>query len=143
MSTYLYGGFDCMLLSCNVRVSEWLYSCLNVKKLLARNRRDIWSLGDSNGIWTHNHLVRKRTLNCLGKVFESFTNKIQRLQSLQRSKNFRRFRVSVLSNRAKWKRQKRRKIANLFELWTILYEFLLWDCELYFPQKSFHSFASC
>ena len=25
--------------------------CLNVKKLLARNRRDIWSLNDSNGLW--------------------------------------------------------------------------------------------
>ena len=26
-----------------------LYSCLNVKELLARNMRDIWSLSDSNG----------------------------------------------------------------------------------------------
>ena len=32
-----------------------LYSCLNVNELLARNRRDIWSLSDSNG--NHNHLV--------------------------------------------------------------------------------------
>ena len=31
----------------------------------ARNRCDIWSLSDSNGIRTHNHLVRKRTLNHL------------------------------------------------------------------------------
>ena len=47
-----------------------LYSCLNNKKLLAQNRRDIWSLSDSNGIRTHNHLVRKRTLNHLnGWVF--------------------------------------------------------------------------
>ena len=45
-----------------------LYSCLNVKELLARNRRDIWSLSDSNGIWTHNHLVRKWTLNHLPKL---------------------------------------------------------------------------
>ena len=29
-----------------------LYSCLNVQKHLARNRRDIWSLRDSNGIRT-------------------------------------------------------------------------------------------
>ena len=27
-----------------------LYSCLNVKELLAWNRRDIWDLSDSNGI---------------------------------------------------------------------------------------------
>ena len=40
-----------------------LYSCLNVKELLARNRHDIWSLSDSNRIWTHKHLVRKWTLN--------------------------------------------------------------------------------
>ena len=44
-----------------------LYSCLNIKELLARNKRDIWSLSDSNGIRTHNHLVGKRTLNQLGK----------------------------------------------------------------------------
>ena len=44
-----------------------LYSCLNVKKLLARSRRVIWSLSDCN--WTRqNHLVRKRTLNHLAKL---------------------------------------------------------------------------
>ena len=42
-----------------------LYNCLNVKKILARNRRDIWSLSDKNRIQTHNHLARKRTLNHL------------------------------------------------------------------------------
>ena len=45
-----------------------LYSCLNVKELLAGNRRYIWSLSDSNGIRTHNHLVRKRTLNHLASL---------------------------------------------------------------------------
>ena len=40
-----------------------LYSFLYVKELLARNRRNIWSLSDSNGIRIHNHLVRKRTLS--------------------------------------------------------------------------------
>ena len=42
--------------------------CLNVKEPLARSRRHIWSLSDCNGIWTHNHLVRKRTLNHLAKL---------------------------------------------------------------------------
>ena len=48
-----------------------LYSCLNVKELLARNRREIWSLSDCNWTRTHNHLVHKRTLNHLasGWVF--------------------------------------------------------------------------
>ena len=34
---------DCMLLSCQVHVQSesTLYSCLNVKELLARNSRDI------------------------------------------------------------------------------------------------------
>ena len=45
-----------------------LYSCLNVKELLDRNRRDISSLSDSNGIQTHDRLVRKRTLNHLAKL---------------------------------------------------------------------------
>ena len=45
-----------------------LCSYLNVKELLARNRRDIGRLSDSNGIWTHNHLVCKKTFNCFAKL---------------------------------------------------------------------------
>ena len=45
-----------------------LYSCLNVKELLARSRRHIWRLSDCNGTRTHNHLVRKRTLNHLAQL---------------------------------------------------------------------------
>ena len=45
-----------------------LYSCLNVKELLARSRRDIWRLSDCNGTRTHNHLVCKRTVNHLAKL---------------------------------------------------------------------------
>ena len=45
-----------------------LYSCLNVKELLARRRRHIWRLSDCNGTRTHNHLGRKRTLNHLSKL---------------------------------------------------------------------------
>ena len=44
-----------------------LFSYLNVKELFTRNRRDIWSLSDSNGIRTHNRLFRKRTLSHLAK----------------------------------------------------------------------------
>ena len=39
-----------------------LCSCLNVKELRAQNRHNIWSLSDSNGTQTHNHLVHKQTL---------------------------------------------------------------------------------
>ena len=45
-----------------------LSSCLNVKELLAQNRRNIRSVIDCNGTRTHNHLVRKRTLNHLAKL---------------------------------------------------------------------------
>ena len=45
-----------------------LCRCLNAKELLAWNRRDIWSLSDSNGIQIHKHLVHKRTLNHLAKL---------------------------------------------------------------------------
>ena len=45
-----------------------LYICLNVKELLARSRREIWSLSDCNWTRTHNYLVHKRTLNHLAKL---------------------------------------------------------------------------
>ena len=48
-----YGAFDCMLFS------STLYSFLNVKELPAESRHDIWSLSDSNGFQTHNHVVCK------------------------------------------------------------------------------------
>ena len=54
---------------------------------------------------------------CLGKVFECLTNKVQ---SFLGFKNFWRFRVLVLSYRANSKREKRWKIANLFESKAIL-----------------------
>ena len=39
-----------------------LFSCLNVKDIIARNSCDIWSLSDSNRIRIHNHWVCKWTL---------------------------------------------------------------------------------
>ena len=59
---------DCISLSCHVRVSEWIHTCLNVEDLLARSRREIWSLSDCNWTWTYNHLVRKRRLKHLAKL---------------------------------------------------------------------------
>ena len=50
------------------RVNPHSIVCLNVKEVLARSRRHIWSLSDSKWIRTHNHLVRKRTLNHLAKL---------------------------------------------------------------------------
>ena len=44
------------------------YICLNVRKILAQNKRDIWSLSVYNGTRTNNHLFGKWTLNHLGKL---------------------------------------------------------------------------
>ena len=45
-----------------------LTSCLNVKELLARSRREIWRWSDCNWTRTQNHLVFKRTLSHLAKL---------------------------------------------------------------------------
>ena len=45
-----------------------LYSCLNVKELLAWSRRQIWRWSDCDWTRTQNHLVLKRTLNHLAKL---------------------------------------------------------------------------
>ena len=46
VSTNLYGAFDRMFLSCHVRISECIHTLYlpECQELLARNRRDIWSL---------------------------------------------------------------------------------------------------
>ena len=54
-----------------------LCSCLNVKELIAWNRREIWSLSDCNKIRTHNQLVRKRTLNHLAKPVKSLSVRLR------------------------------------------------------------------
>ena len=51
-----------------------LYSCLNVKEVLARSRREIWKLSDCNWTRTQNHSVRKRTLKFGQTVECSLTN---------------------------------------------------------------------
>ena len=58
------------MLSTSFRVNLHSIVCLNVKALLSQSRRHIWSLTDSNRIRTHDHLVRKRTINHLAKVVE-------------------------------------------------------------------------
>ena len=69
------------VLICTVNLTVWschvtyafqsestLDSCLNVKKLFARSRREIWRLSDCNWTRTQNHLVLKRTLNHLAEL---------------------------------------------------------------------------
>ena len=66
--------FDAIKTTCSCHVTyafqseSTLASCQNVKALLARNRRVIWSLSDCNGARTYNHLVCKPILNHLAKL---------------------------------------------------------------------------
>ena len=50
-----------------------LYSCLNVKELLAWSRHEIYCLSDCNCTRTHNLLLHKRTLNHLAKLAKWFS----------------------------------------------------------------------
>ena len=45
VTTSLYGAFDCMLLSCHVRVSEWIYTlylCRAKIRVLSHAKIDVW-----------------------------------------------------------------------------------------------------
>ena len=50
------------------RVNPLSIVCLNVKEFFTLSRCHIWSLSESNLIWTHYHLVHKWTLNHLAKL---------------------------------------------------------------------------
>ena len=50
-----------------------LYTCLNVKELLAQSRREIWSLSGCSWTRTHNHLVHKRTVDYFSKLVKWMT----------------------------------------------------------------------
>ena len=68
---YLYALTVCFYHVTFVFKSEsTLYSCQNVKELLAWSRREIWSLSDCKWTRIHKHLVHKRTLNHLVKFFK-------------------------------------------------------------------------
>ena len=66
VSTYLYGVFDCILLSCHIR--DWLYSLRKYQGTPCSKQAPIWSLSGSNGIQSNNRLVRKWTLNTLAQL---------------------------------------------------------------------------
>ena len=84
-TTYLYGTFNCMFLSCHVRISEWIHiiylpECQGTQLLRAsaisafsQSRRDILSLGDCNGSRTHKNLLWKGTLNRLASLADWFS----------------------------------------------------------------------
>ena len=54
-------------------VSAHFIVCLNVKKLLTRRRRHIWSLSKSKETGTHNKLVCERTLKNLAQLAKWFS----------------------------------------------------------------------
>ena len=68
VSTYRFGAFDCMFLTCHVRVNLHSTVAWMSRNSLLEKRHDIWSLNENNGIRTRNHVVLKRTLNHLPKL---------------------------------------------------------------------------
>ena len=60
-------AFSCHV-TCAFQSESTLYSDLNIKKIFAQKRCNIWSLSDCNGTRTHKHLVRKRTLKHLVRL---------------------------------------------------------------------------
>ena len=73
MSTYLYDAFDCMVLLFQSEFTP--YSSLNVKELIARNRRGIWTLSDSNRIHNITPVSSKEFLDIHATIDCRFTLK--------------------------------------------------------------------
>ena len=96
-----------------------LYSCLNVKELLAQSRHKIWSLSDCNWTQTQNHLVCKRTLNHLAKPHSSgfksswYCTVVWRWCKIQTS-----FKMLVLKKQEYvcWKKKKQRNYKFLLKI---------------------------
>ena len=70
--THLFYTIFSVVGSCQVKYAfhseSTLYTCLNVKELLARRRSQVWSLNYCNWTPTQNHWLRKQTLNHLAKL---------------------------------------------------------------------------
>ena len=61
-------AFTVCHVTCAFHSEITLFSCLNVKELLAQSGLEILSLNDCAWTRTHNHLVCKRTLSNLAKL---------------------------------------------------------------------------
>ena len=85
-SLYFRVLMDCTVYSYHLTYAfqseSTLHSCLNIKELFPRNRRDIWSLSDCIGTRTHDRLVLKRTLNHLAKLDCSNQENLKKLNIL-------------------------------------------------------------
>ena len=94
-----------MFFSCHAQ-SEWtLYSWLNVKEPLARNRGNIWSLSDWNRTRPYNHLVRKRTIKHLAFILTFSLKYIFHVLLLRKIEaNFCLFPLTYISNN-RWKKK--------------------------------------
>ena len=58
---YFHGTFNCMLLSCHVRVWKGVHNLYLsfFKEHLALKKGNMWSISDSNGTRTNNHFLQK------------------------------------------------------------------------------------
>ena len=105
-----------------------LYSCLNVKELLAWSTREIWSLRDYNWTRTYSHLVRKRTLNHLAKL-EVWLNSwvfVYELSGCRFESSCSHLNIRLFSSNIFEKNQffKIKKVKHLTQL---IYNWVIWD----------------
>ena len=101
-----------------------LYRCLNVEERLGRNRRDIWSLSDSNWNPIHNHLVRKWTLNHLAKLPTDVSSIIEiKPSSMNQFLLQTKWRVLNVKMQLQWKSKS--SIRKVILLWGFTYEYLI------------------
>ena len=75
----------CVITNSRTRFRVNLHSVVTWMSRNARNRRDIGRLSDSNGIWTHNHLVCKKTFNCFAKLLRVHSLMVSTLHSAIKS----------------------------------------------------------
>ena len=70
VSTYLYGAFDCMFLSCHIRLWDLIHTIYlpECQGTLCWNQLQNLKISDDNSTRTHNNLVPKQTLNLSAKL---------------------------------------------------------------------------
>ena len=76
--TVCFYHFTCMV----IMIESLPYNSLNVKKLFAQSRFNIWKLSDSKVTRTYNHLVRKSATNNLAKAEVTISGDFSRIISL-------------------------------------------------------------
>ena len=86
MSTYLYGAFDCMFLSCHVRVWEWIHTCSHLTfRFRAYFEQGLsWHSGNYSvdSLWNAYITRQEHTVKCTVQISNHNTTQLNHLASL-------------------------------------------------------------